>query len=70
MKRFVATVSIVICFGFIAAALAQDGDYFKTQGEVMECSPPKIPACVRCGYEGRNSYRNVDDRATRPAARC
>lgn len=42
MKRFVATVSIVACFGFIAAALAQDGDYFKTQGEVMECSPPKF----------------------------
>ena len=42
MKCFVATVSIVICFGFIAAALAQDGDYFKTKGEVMECSPPKF----------------------------
>jgi hypothetical protein len=42
MKHFVATVSIGICFGFIAAALAQDGDYFKTQGEVMECSPPKF----------------------------
>ena len=42
MKRFVATVSIVACFGFIAAALAQEGDYFKTQGEVMECSPPKF----------------------------
>jgi hypothetical protein len=42
MKRFVATVSIVACFGFIAAALAQDGDYFKMQSEVMECSPPKF----------------------------
>lgn len=42
MKRFVATVSILACFGFIAAALAQDGDYFKTRGEVMECSPPKF----------------------------
>jgi hypothetical protein len=42
MKRFVATVGIVACFGFIAAALAQDSDYFKTQGEVMECSPPKF----------------------------
>lgn len=42
MKSFVATVSVVTCFGFIAAALAQDSDYFKTQGEVMECSPPKF----------------------------
>jgi len=42
MKRFIATVSIVGCFGFIAAAIAQDSDYFKTQGQVMECSPPKF----------------------------
>lgn len=42
MKRFVATVSILACSGFIAAALAQDSDYFKTQGEVMECSPPRF----------------------------
>jgi hypothetical protein len=42
MKRFVATVSILACFCIIAAALAQDRDYFKTQGQVMECSPPKF----------------------------
>ena len=42
MKRFIPTVAAVACFGFIAAALAQDGDYFKTQGELMECSPPKF----------------------------
>ena len=42
MKYFVTTVSVVSCFGLIAAALAQDSDYFKTQGEVMECSPPKF----------------------------
>ena len=40
MRRFIPTVAAVACFGFIAAALAQDGDYFKTQGEVMACSPP------------------------------
>jgi hypothetical protein len=42
MKRFVAAVSIVACFGFIAAALAQDFDYTRTQGEVMECPPPQF----------------------------
>ena len=42
MKFFVATVSVVTCLGFIAAALAQDSDYFDMQGEVMDCSPPKF----------------------------
>jgi hypothetical protein len=42
MKCFVATIGVLTCCGFIAAALAQDHDYFKTQGEVMECSPPKF----------------------------
>jgi hypothetical protein len=41
MKYSIATFALV-CFGFIAAALAQDADYFKTQGEVMESSPPKF----------------------------
>lgn len=42
MKLFVAIASILACFGFVAAGFARDGDYFKTQGEVMECSPPKF----------------------------
>ena len=42
MKYSVATIALVSCLGFIAAALAQDADYFKTQGEVLECSPPKF----------------------------
>jgi hypothetical protein len=42
MKYSFAMIGIVICFGYIAAALAQDANYFKTQGEVMECSPPKF----------------------------
>lgn len=42
MKCLVATISVLTCCGCIAAALAQDHDYFKTQGDVMECSPPKF----------------------------
>jgi hypothetical protein len=42
MKRFIPAVVALTCLGFIAAALAQEGDYFKMQGEVMECSPPKF----------------------------
>ncbi len=42
MKRFVSTVCIVTCIGLIATAFAQDSDYAKTQGQVMECSPPKF----------------------------
>lgn len=42
MKFSVATIALVCCLSFIAAALAQDADYFKTQGEVMESSPPKF----------------------------
>ena len=42
MKRFVAAISIVTCIGFIATAFAQENDYLKTQGQVMECSPPKF----------------------------
>ena len=42
MTRFIPAVAAVTCFGFIAAAFAQEGDYIKTQGEVMECSPPKF----------------------------
>ena len=53
MKYFVATVSVVTCFGFIAAALAQDGDYYKTQGEVMECSPPKFILVSEVDTEGK-----------------
>jgi hypothetical protein len=37
-----STVSFVTFFGLIAAALAKESSYFKTQGEVMECSPPKF----------------------------
>ena len=42
MKYSVATIGLVTCFGFIAAALAQDADYLNAQGEVMECSPPRF----------------------------
>ncbi len=42
MKLLVAMISLVTCFGLIAASFAQDADYFKTQGEVMGCSPPKF----------------------------
>ena len=42
MKSLVATICVVTCIGVIASALAQDNDYSKTQGEVMECSPPKF----------------------------
>ncbi|QDV25858.1 hypothetical protein [Aureliella helgolandensis] len=42
MKYSVAAIALVCCFGFFAAALAQDAVYFKTQGEVMESSPPKF----------------------------
>ena len=42
MRRFVATICVVTCIGLIATAFAQDGDYSKTQGQVMECSPPKF----------------------------
>ncbi len=42
MKSYVAAASVVTCAGFIATALAQDSDYFETQGQVMECSPPKF----------------------------
>jgi hypothetical protein len=42
MKRFTATICVVTCIGLIATAFAQENDYFKTQGQVMECSPPKF----------------------------
>ncbi len=42
MKRFFVSVSILACFCFVAAALAQDSDYYKTQRQVMECSSPKF----------------------------
>ncbi len=42
MKRYFVTVSILACLCIVAAALAQDNDYYKTQRQVMECSPPKF----------------------------
>ena len=42
MRCIVAAASVVACLGFIAAALAKEGDYFQTQRHVMECSPPKF----------------------------
>lgn len=42
MKYTVATIALVCCLGFFAAALAQDAVYFKAQGEVMKSSPPKF----------------------------
>ena len=42
MKRFIVATSISASLGFIATALAQENDYFKTQGQLMECSPPKF----------------------------
>ncbi len=42
MKRFFVSTCVLVCFGFIAAALAQENDYFKMQGKLMECSPPKF----------------------------
>lgn len=42
MKRFIATISVVAGLGLLASTFAQDTDYFKTQGQVMECSPPKF----------------------------
>ena len=42
MKSFIATTSVVACLGLLASTFAQDTDYFKTQGQVMECSPPKF----------------------------
>ena len=42
MKRFVTTLFVVACICGIAVTFAQDTAYFNTQGEVMECSPPKF----------------------------
>ncbi len=42
MRRFVATICVVTCIGLLATAFAQDSDYSRTQGQVMECSPPKF----------------------------
>jgi hypothetical protein len=52
MKRLIAAVCILICIGLIARTSAQDearavdttssSDYFRTQGDVMKCSPPKF----------------------------
>ena len=42
MKYFVTSVALVACFGLIATAMAQDHDFFATQGEVMKSGPPKF----------------------------
>ena len=42
MKRFVTTLCVLACIGGIAVTFAQETAYFSTQGEVMECSPPKF----------------------------
>ena len=42
MKRFLVSTCVLVCFGFIAAAIAQQNDYSKAQGQLMECSPPKF----------------------------
>ena len=42
MKPFVRTLCVLACIGGIAVTFAQDTVYFNTQGEVMECSPPKF----------------------------
>ena len=42
MRYFVASVVLVACFGLIAIAIAQDHDFFTTQGEVMKSGPPKF----------------------------
>ena len=52
MKRFITAFCIVACIGLIAHTWAQgkvggadenaSADYFKAQGDVMECAPPKF----------------------------
>lgn len=42
MKHFVVAACALLCFGFFAAALAQENDYPKTQAQLLECSPPKF----------------------------
>lgn len=53
MKYLAATVSIVACIGFIAATLAQEGDYFKSQDELMKCSPPKFMLVADVDMHGK-----------------
>ena len=42
MKYFVTSVGLFACLGLIATAMAQDHDFFSTQGEVMKSGPPKF----------------------------
>ena len=42
MKYFVTSVALIACLGVIATAMAQDHDFFTTQGEVMKSGPPKF----------------------------
>jgi hypothetical protein len=53
MKRFIATASILACFGFIAAALAQESDLSTKQSELMACSPPKFLLVTDVDMEAR-----------------
>jgi hypothetical protein len=42
MKRFVVAICFVVCFGLMAAVLAQESEFHEIQTELMECSPPKF----------------------------
>jgi hypothetical protein len=53
MNRIIATAGVIIFISFLAVALAQDSDYFKTQGELMACSPPKFMLVAEVDVDGK-----------------
>ncbi len=54
MKRLSAYTCVFFCLGAIATAFAQQpNDYFKTQGQLMECSPPKFMLISNVDMDGK-----------------
>jgi hypothetical protein len=53
MKRLSVCICVFVCFGVVAAALAQQTDYSKMQGQLMECSPPKFMLISDVDMDGK-----------------